>query len=181
MTEPTSARTDYRGGFVRVDVEDWPGLPPWEVVRLHHASAVLPLFPDDRVLLVHQFRPAVRQVLAEIPAGLLDVEGEDAVTAAGRELFEETGYRHRAIEFLGGYYPSAGSLDQYVHLFWARIFPEPSGPAEEGIELTTEPFGRMVDAARGGRVRDGMTALALMMAAGRLALPNEPLGPETRS
>jgi 8-oxo-dGTP pyrophosphatase MutT (NUDIX family) len=143
---------------------------------VHHAAAVLPLLPDDRVLLVHQFRPAVRQVLAEIPAGLLDVEGEDAITTAGRELFEETGYRHSAIEFLGGYYPSAGSLDQYVHLFWARVAPEPAGPVEEGIELRSEPFDRMVAAARGGRVRDGMTALALLMAAGRPSLPNEPAG-----
>ena len=170
MPEPHSARTAYRGSFVRVDVEDWSGLQPYEVVRLHDASAVLPLLPDDRVLLVKQFRPAVRQVLTEIPAGILDVDGEDALTAAGRELFEETGYRHTAIEFMGGYYSSAGSTDQYVHLFRARVEPESRGPREPGIELTTEPFDRMVAAARAGKVRDAMTALALMMAAGRPAL-----------
>jgi 8-oxo-dGTP pyrophosphatase MutT (NUDIX family) len=174
MSEPVSARTEYRGTFVRVDVEDWPGLQPWEIVRLHHATGVVPVLPDDRVVLVRQFRPAVRQVLTEIPAGILDVDGEDALTAAGRELFEETGYRHTAIEFLGGYYPSAGSLDQYVHLFWARLAAEPEGPAEAGLELVTEPIDQMIAAAQGGRVRDGMTALALLMAAGRPALPRAP-------
>jgi 8-oxo-dGTP pyrophosphatase MutT (NUDIX family) len=171
VSEPRSVRHAYRGDFVRVDVEDWPELGRWEVVRRHDATAVLPVTPDDRVLLVRQFRPAVRRVVTEVPAGILDVDGEDALTAAGRELLEETGYRHSAIEFLGGLYPSVGSSDEYVHVFWARTEPEPTGPVEAGIELVMEPFGRMVDAARSGRVRDAKTALALLMAAGRPPLP----------
>jgi ADP-ribose pyrophosphatase len=132
---------------------------------------VLALTPDDHVLLVKQFRPGARQVLTELPAGILDVEGEDALSAAGRELFEETGHRATHLEFLGGVYPSGATTTQYVHLFWARVEAEPSGPVEPGIELTTEPFDRMVHAARSGRVRDAMTALALLMATGRPPLP----------
>lgn len=171
MPEPRATRRLFEGSFVKVDVEEWPGLAPWEVVRMHDASAVLPLLPDDRVLLIKQFRPAVRQEMIELPAGILDVDGEDALTAAGRELFEETGYRHTHIEFLGGCYPSVGTTDQYVHLFWARVEAKPSGPVEPGIELAIEPLDRMIAAARGGRVRDAMTALALLMAAGRPPLP----------
>ena len=167
MPEPLTARTVFRGSFVRVDLEDWPDLGQWEVVRRHDATAVLPVTPDDRVLLVRQLRPAVRQVVTEIPAGILDVDDEDALTAAARELFEETGYRHTSIEFLGGVYPTVGSSDEYVHLFWARTEAEPRGPVESGIELVSEPFAGMVAAARSGRVRDAKTALALLMAAGR--------------
>ena len=145
----------YRGEFVRVDVEQWPGLAPWEIVRIHDATAVLPVLPDDRVLLVQQFRPAVRQALTEIPAGLLDVDGEDALTAAGRELFEETGYRHSAIEFLGRLYPSAGSSD--------RVRASVLGPRSAGARgargsMASRSRGAaagMIEAARGGRVRDG--------------------------
>jgi 8-oxo-dGTP pyrophosphatase MutT (NUDIX family) len=167
MAEPTEVRSAYEGAFVTVEVEAWADLGPWEIVRLHDATAVLPLTPDDDVVMVRQLRPPVRQELTEIPAGLLDVEGEDALTAAGRELFEETGFRHSAIEFLGGFYPSPGTTDEYVHLFWARVGAEPEGEPEAGIEVTTFPFERMVAAARGGKVRDGKTALALLMAAGR--------------
>ena len=158
MPEPLAARTVFQGSFVRVDVEEWADLGPWEVVRRHDATAVLPVTPGDRVVLVRQFRPAVRQVMTEVPAGILDVDGEDALSAAARELYEETGYRHTAI-------------DEYVHLFLARTEAEPSGPVEPGIELLLEPFQRMVDAARSGRVRDAKTAVALLMAAGRPALP----------
>jgi len=172
VAEPLSARTVFQGSFVRVDLEEWPEVGPWEVVRRPDATAVLPLTPDDQVVLVRQFRPAVRQVMTEVPAGLLDVDGEDALTGATRELLEETGFRHTAIEFLGGVYATVGSSDEYVHLFWARTEAEPSGGVEPGIDLVVEPFGRMVDAARSGRVRDAKTALSLLMAAGRPPLPS---------
>lgn len=171
MPEPLAVRTAFRGSFVRVDVEEWPSLGSWEIVHRHDATAVLPVTPGDDVVLVRQFRPAVRQAITEVPAGILDVDGEDALSAAARELYEETGYRHTAIEFLGGIYPTVGSSDEYVHLFLARTEAEPSGPVEPGIELLLEPFQRMVDAARSGRVRDAKTAVALLMAAGRPALP----------
>jgi 8-oxo-dGTP pyrophosphatase MutT (NUDIX family) len=167
VSEPLTARTVYRGPFVRVDVEDWPQLGSWEVVHRHDATAVLPVTPEGMVVLVRQFRPAIRRMVTEVPAGILDVDGEDALTAAGRELFEETGYRHASIEFLGGVYPTVGSSDEYVHLFRARTEAEPSGPVETGIELVIEPFERMVGAARSGKVRDAKTALALLMASGR--------------
>lgn len=154
----------FEGVAFRVDVEDWPQTGSWDVAHHKGAAAVLPITPDDDVILVRQFRPPVRQVLTEIPAGLLDVEGEDALTCAGRELFEETGYRHSAIEFLGGYYASAGFTDEYVHVFWARTPAEPEGVPEAGIEVVTKPFGEMVAAARGGRVRDAKTAFALLWA-----------------
>jgi ADP-ribose pyrophosphatase len=167
--EPISSREVFRGRVIRVDVEEWPGVGSCEVVRHTGAAAVLPVTPEGEILLVAQFRPAVRQTLTEIPAGLLDVDGEDAPSCAARELFEETGYRHESIEFLGGFYASAGFTDEYVHVFWALTRPRPEGTAEGGIEVVRVPASRMVEAARAGRVRDSKTALALLLAADRLA------------
>ena len=171
MPDPLESRTAFEGRIVRLDIEVWDGQGGYEIIHHPGAAAVLPLTPDDDVLLVKQFRPAVRQTLSQIPAGLLDVDGEDALTCASRELLEETGYRHRTIEFLGGVYTSAGFADEYVHLFWARTGAEPVSDPEEGIEVVRQPFDRMVAAARAGRVRDAKTALALLMAAGRPSLP----------
>jgi ADP-ribose pyrophosphatase len=152
---------------VRVDVEEWPGLGPWEVVVQPDAAAVLPVTPGGDVLLVRQLRPAVRDLLTEIPAGMLDIVGEDALDCAARELFEETGYRHRSIELLGGVFVSPGSTNHFVHLFWALTEHEPQGEPEHGIDLLREPLETMLDAARYGRVRDAKTALALLLLGAR--------------
>ena len=165
---PASSRDVYRGSFLSVQVETWPGPSgDQEIVRHRGAAGVLPILPTGEVLLVRQFRPAIRDTLTEIPAGILDVQGEDALTCAARELLEETGHRHETIEFLGGYFASAGFTDEYMHLFVARAVAEPQAPPEDGITLVREPFERMVGAARGGRVRDAKTALALLLAAER--------------
>jgi len=131
------------------------------------AAAVLPITPAGEVVLVRQFRPAVRQVITEIPAGLLDVEGEDALTCATRELFEETGYRHTVVEFLAGYYASVGFTDEYIHLFWAETAEHPEGEPEDGIEVLLRPLEHMIASAKSGKIRDVKTAVALLLADGR--------------
>jgi ADP-ribose pyrophosphatase len=141
------------------------------VVHKHDAVGVAALTADRDVLLVRQFRPPVRDSLLEIPAGLLDVDGEDALTCATRELFEETGFRHTSIEFMGGCYLSPGFTDEYVHLFRAETSSEPETEPEAGIELIRMPFERAVAAARDGKVRNASTALALLMAAARAPGP----------
>ncbi len=166
--EPESSELVFEGAIFTVLRQRWPGADhPYDVVRHPGASGVLPLTGDGDVLLVRQHRPAIGGDLTEIPAGILDHEGEDALSCAARELVEETGYAHEWIEFLGGVYTTAGFSDEYVHIFWARIRSEPSGAPEDGIELVRKPFDEMVAAARAGRVRDAKTALALLMAEGR--------------
>ena len=147
MPEPRGARRAWEGRWLSVWLEDWPGLDAYETVRKHDAVGIVPRTPDGDVLLVRQFRPPVRDALTEIPAGLLDVEGEDAMTCAGRELFEETGFHAETLTFLGGAYLSPGFTDEYMHLFAARTRPEPEAEPEPGIEVVRMPFD---DSGRGG-------------------------------
>jgi ADP-ribose pyrophosphatase len=168
MPEPAGSRPLFEGRWVRVDEEEWPGVGAWEVVRTPDAAGVLPITPRGDALLVRQFRPPVRHVVTEIPAGLLDVEGEDAETCAARELYEETGFRHTSLEFLSGFHPSAGHSAEFVHLFLARTRSEPEGEPEEGIELVRRPFDEMAAEARAGQIEDAKTALALLLTAARM-------------
>jgi ADP-ribose pyrophosphatase len=167
MPEPAGSRLLFEGRWVRVDEEEWPGIGPWQVVRTRDAAGVLPITPDGDVLLVRQFRPPVRHVVTEIPAGLLDVEGEDVQTCAARELHEETGFRHTSLELLTTFHPSAGHSAELVHLFLARTRPEPDREPEPGIELVQAPFAEVVAEARAGRIEDAKTALALLLADAR--------------
>jgi ADP-ribose pyrophosphatase len=167
VDRPSATRELFRGRWLRVVEETWPGVGTWEIVRPADAAAVLPRTPRGDVLLVRQFRPAVGCALLEIPAGLLDAEGESPVACATRELVEETGFRHVSIEPLGVVFPSPGAWGERIHLFEAETTPEPDGDPEDGIELVRRPFDEVVAEARAGRVEDAKTALALLLSASR--------------
>lgn len=164
--EPGASREVWRGRYLSAVVETWPRLGEYEMIRKHDAVAVVPITPSDDVILVRQFRPSVRTELLEIPAGLLDIDGEDAASCADREVREETGYRCIELAFLGGCYLSPGFSDEYIHLFWARTEGAPAGVPEPGIEVVRMPLRAAVASARSGKVRNAATALALLLAAG---------------
>lgn len=171
-SERGPARTVFRGRLFRVEQVEVEGSDhPWDLVRHPGSAGVLALTPSGEALLVEQPRPAIGGRLREIPAGVLDVEGEDALSCAARELLEETGYGHETIEFLGGCYPSPGFVDEYIHLFLATTGREPIRDPEPGIELVRVPFDELVHAARAGRIRDAKTALAVLLAEGRRSHP----------
>jgi ADP-ribose pyrophosphatase len=177
VAEPTASRVAWSGDYLRVEVETWPGIGDYEVIHKHDAVAVVPVTPDGDVVLVRQFRPPVRDALLEVPAGLLDIDGEDALTCAERELFEETGYRSHDVAFLGGTYLSPGFTDEYMHLFWTRTDAEPDGEPEEGIEVVRMRLHRAVASAQQGKVRNATSALALLLVAAVPALRDAAASP----
>lgn len=167
--EPLSSREAFRGKLIRVEVETWAH-GERDIVRHPGAAAVVAVTPTDEVLLVKQLRESIRDRLVELPAGLLDVEGEDALEAAKRELREETGYVARQVEFLGVFLSSAGFTDERYHLFYAMTEPEPEGePDHEIDELVRMPWEQAIAAARAGRFRDAKTNLGLLLAAAHRA------------
>jgi len=139
-----------------------------EFLRHHGAVAVVPVIGDD-VVLVRQFRAAVGRDLLEIPAGLLDVEGEDREAAVNRELEEETGLRNvGALELLADYYPSAGMADHRVWVYLARD-TEPCAARPHGIEeqhMTVErvPLAAAPALIASGEIIDGKTIIGLLRA-----------------
>ncbi|MDQ1631626.1 MAG: 8-oxo-dGDP phosphatase [Frankiaceae bacterium] len=76
--------------------------------------------PEGRVLLVRQYRHPVRRELWELPAGLLDVDGEGALATAQRELWEEADLRASRWDVLVDLLPTPGSSDEAIRIFLAR-------------------------------------------------------------
>jgi 8-oxo-dGTP pyrophosphatase MutT (NUDIX family) len=171
VPEPAESRVLFAGRYLSVESETWPGIGEWEVLRKHDAVAIVPITPSGDVVLVRQFRVPVRQALVEVPAGLLDIDGEDALVCGERELFEETGFRAHATSFLGGVFTSPGATDEYLHFFLTMTDEEPKGEPEAGIEVVRRPFDEMVAAANAGKVRDAMTTVAILLAAARRSAP----------
>ena len=85
------------------------------------AALVVALTDDGRIVLVEEFRHAVNAPVISPPAGLVGDEGpEEAITAARRELLEETGYEAASFEFLARGPGSAGQSSEIVVFFLAR-------------------------------------------------------------
>ena len=163
---PDATRLGFRGRFLRVDVETWPH-GEREVVRHPGACAIVATTSRGDVLLVRQFREAVREHLLELPAGILDVAGERSSACAGRELEEETGHPALSVEPLGEICTSPGFADERIELFVATATDEPVGAPERWIEVVRIPFDDAVAAVEDGGIRDAKTVAGLLLAARR--------------
>lgn len=114
-------RTEWAGRFIVAKTRG-----KWEYVaraRGIRAAVILAVDADDHVLLVEQFRVPLGRACLELPAGLIgdgDLADEDALSAAARELEEETGYRAGRIEVLGEFYSSPGMVSESFTLLRAR-------------------------------------------------------------
>ncbi|MFL5738081.1 MAG: NUDIX hydrolase [Actinomycetota bacterium] len=129
------------------------------------ACAVVAITGNADILLVRQFRPALRAETLEVPAGLLDVEGESPRDCAVRELVEETGHDARNVRSLGSFLTSPGMTDERFHLYRADAVPIAGAPPEKGIEIVRMPFASALRQVETGGLQDVKTALAITLAA----------------
>lgn len=91
-----------------------------EFVKHSGAVAVIAMDDQQRVLLIRQYRHPVRSYLWEIPAGLLDIEGESRLEAAKRELHEEAGYFAENWSILTEFFTTPGGNDELITIFLAQ-------------------------------------------------------------
>lgn len=175
-----SSETVYDGKIVRVRVDQvrMPGgtVAARETVGHDRAVAIVALDDDQRVVLVAQYRHPIRRRLWELPAGLLDVEGELPLAAAQRELAEETGLRANRWQVLVDVVPSPGIMDEGVRIFLARGLTDigrQGDIAHEEADLTIErvPLAAAVDGVFRGDIVNGMAVSGLLAA--HLALTGE--------
>jgi ADP-ribose pyrophosphatase len=157
----------------RIDrIETPDGHPSTREIAGHPGGvAILAIDPDGEVLLVRQWRHAIGQALLEIPAGTLDRDADGAVEdhaeAARRELEEETGYRARSWQYLGGFYTAPGFTNELMHLYLATDL-EPAGDnrlgpdADERLELERRPLADAIAMAERGELIDAKSIVALL-------------------
>ena len=91
-----------------------------DFLRHPGAVAILAMNDDGQVLLINQYRHPVRMTLWEIPAGLLDVEGEDFLAGAARELAEEADLVASQWQVLTDLFLSPGSSREALRIYLAR-------------------------------------------------------------
>lgn len=171
LTEKTTHRQAiYQGAIIDVevlDVQTSQGLAAQREV-VHHAPAVAILAVNDQkqFVLERQWRTAVNGVTWEIPAGKLDDRDvANPLSAAQRELNEETRLQAGHWEFINASYPSVGFSDEVISLYLATqlapVAAELPPDRDEQIELTWVDLPTALTMVKTGEIQDMKTILAL--------------------
>jgi ADP-ribose pyrophosphatase len=176
---PVASTTDhYRTRLpfaLRSDLVRHPDRPeeePFERLVLEHPGAVviLAVDADEQVLCLRQYRHPASMRMLELPAGLLDVAGEEPASAAERELLEEAGLQAASWTPLCSAYSSPGISSELIHYFLARTLTVADRgefvAAHEEADMQTlwVPFGELLAACLDGRVRDAPVLIAVLTA-----------------
>ena len=148
------------------DVELSDGYKTIREVVHHNGGVVIVAEKDDKILMVKQFRYPTKEILYELPAGKLDKGNEDILSAAQRELEEETGHIAKNWKSLGFIWTSPGFCNEKLYLFKASELSFKGQHLDEGeildyIEVEKNEVFNMV---KNGIINDSKTISALMRA-----------------
>ncbi|MEB3052223.1 NUDIX hydrolase [Mycolicibacter sp. MYC123] len=142
-----------------------------DVVELYGAVAVVAMdsvSPDGRIPLVYQYRQPLGRRLWELPAGLLDVEGEPPQLTAGRELLEEAGLTASSWRVLVDLDTTPGFCDESVRVFLATGLTEVERPEahDEEADLTLHwyPIADAVAMVFSGEIVNGIAVAGILAA-----------------
>ena len=180
-----SSRVSYRGPVFSVttdEVQEPGGVRARRDIVRHSGSVVVlavdvlagdVLAKDDtakasrkseaRILLERQYRHAAQSMMWELPAGRID-DGETPLTAAKRELLEETGYRARQWKRILHFYVSPGFLDETMTIYLASGLKAGTAQPEADEKIAVRFFGlsEAKEMALQGRIRDAKTIAGIL-------------------
>ena len=154
----------YTGGYDLVDLPDgtekryyWAELPDAAVVvAVVEDPAALGLPGEGRsVAMVEQFRPTIRELCHELPAGIVE-DGETFAEAGARELEEEVGVVPDSVELLEDFWCATGVLRHRRGIIWAEDFSRGDRDLDgsEFLDVTTVPVDEAMDVARSESAND---------------------------
>lgn len=170
MTEPKviSSEKVYQGRVFDVfldKIRDGDVEYERDVVTHNGSAVIVPVFADEAVALVKQYRRAAQKYLYEIPAGSLD-KNENPEAGARRELEEEIGVMAGKVEKLTEFYVSPGFLSEKMFVFVATDLTETAQNLEEDeiLEIEKFSFEQAFEMIRKNEIEDAKTIVGLIFA-----------------
>jgi 8-oxo-dGTP pyrophosphatase MutT (NUDIX family) len=163
---PVTSTAVLATGHVAKFVQDRITTPDGELIEreyIQHPGAVgvIALDEDLRMALVRQYRHPVRHRLIEPPAGLLDVDGENYLITAQRELAEEVGLAATTWRVLVDLFTTPGMVGEALRIYLARDLGEAAAPdgfsrhgEEAHMDTVWASLADVVDAILDGRLHN---------------------------
>ena len=177
--EVLETRERFTGKIITVvtDTVRMPGGTTGDRDYVRHPGAVgaVAIDGEGRVLLIKQYRHALRTAIWEVPAGIKDVDGEPPEETAKRELLEETGWTARTWSHLATAHSTPGGSDERYEIYLAQDLEEsdsrPEVQDEElDLELRWVPLADACAEVLDGRITNSMCALGVLAAARKLGV-----------
>ncbi|MBW1765670.1 MAG: NUDIX hydrolase [Deltaproteobacteria bacterium] len=143
-----SPRTNKAHDFYILESRDWVN--------------VIPITPQNDVVLIRQYRHGTRKVTLEIPGGIIET-GDSPETAAGRELLEETGYQGSKMIPLSVVYPNPAFLNNQCYTYLARdvlLAGKQEQDEKEDIEVLLRPLDEIPRLIREGAISHSLVLAA---------------------
>ena len=136
----------------------------WERVEHPGAVGIVPLLDESTLLMVRQYRHAVRGDLLEIPAGKLE-RAEEPVECARRELLEEVGYKAEHMIKLAEFYNSPGYSDERFFLYLGKDLSPEEGESEpyEFLEVVKIDLNEALSMISHGSIRDAKSIIGITL------------------
>ncbi|HIX70963.1 MAG TPA: NUDIX hydrolase [Candidatus Enterococcus stercoravium] len=160
----------FHGNIIDVVLDDvalpMGGTAQRELVFHHGGVGILAITPENKLLLVRQFRKPLEQVSLEIPAGKIDPgEGQHPEVTGARELEEETGYRPGELVHVASMYLSPGFSNEMLHIYQALDMVKVENPRamdeDEVIEVLQLTLDEAKAAVATGEICDAKTLYAI--------------------
>ncbi len=142
-----SPRTERIGTFYTIEADDWVN--------------IIPLTPDNEVVMIRQYRHGSKKVTLEIPGGV--AEEESSQDAAMRELLEETGFTGDVVTYLGAVNPNPAIFSNLCHTYLvenSHKVADLSLDPDEDIDVVLVPLSNIPDLIRDGTISHALVVVA---------------------
>ena len=157
---------DYRIFSLRVDTARAPRTGKEHdfcVIEAPDWVNIIPLTPDNQVVMVKQFRHGAKKVTLEIPGGMIE-KGDTPEMSAARELLEETGYKAKELTLLGLVNPNPAFMTNRCYTFLARNLEKIDGGENfdetEDIEVELFPLQQIPSLIQNGSISNSLVVAA---------------------
>lgn len=136
------------------------------------AVCVVPVTEAGEVYVERQFRYPLNMVITEIPAGKLDYAEEDRLSAAKRELHEETGLTADKWTYMGDFFPAVAYSTEKISMYLAQELHqgEQKLDNDEFLNIETVPLAELVWQVMDGEIVDIKTQAAILKTARLLGI-----------